>query len=504
MILATSIRARANYESDHTGDVSGPVRDHDDASSSLSPAQATPAAAAAVDGRGDEMDIDKQDEDEDSMDEVQPMPATVLVEAPTFGDDPTTFDDPTEYEIRKVQPGMTDEEIKSCASVAGYPRNDITHLTPGTPPDMDLTKGKPTSQVQASTFGSYIEPYFRPFTEEDTAFLRDRGDRRTPFTMPAIGKKHYKQVWAEEDGVEVPEDTKLPSNELRGSIEDMNDAVAETDQLSTGPVMARFLSLYRPEHRQVDESAGNGSGTSNGDEGGDNDDLAAILEGSGGSGSKPANSRAPFPPATRIPEPAAERGYDDYPAPIPGRIHDDMRILQELRYAGLIPPVAEPNYAASEDDQIAARMRFLQGQLKETMLENAARKSILQERMPDQMAFQEYNHIRDDLDGQVTSSYQKRTRTMSKKGKKRAGGPGGGVGGGSSSQGVAKPAVDSATKTAMERRSEWVDKVGPVFEGQNLGKVPTESIFTKEAMAKHIEKERAQWDDDEAEDADDE
>lgn len=500
--LSISIRAHANsYISDHAEHASGASRDPDDASSSLSPAQATPAATAAVDridDRIDEMDVDGPDED--SMDDVQPLPTRVLVDAPTFGDDPTTFDDPTEYEIRKVQPGMTDEEIKHCASVAGFPRNDISHLTAGSPPDKDFTKGKPSNQVQATTFASYSEPYLRDFTEEDIAFLRERGDRRTPFVIPPLGKKPYKFVWAEEDGVAVPEDerSKLPTNEARGSIDDMNDAIAETDQLSTGPVMSRFLGLYRNEHRQVDDSAGSANAGNGDDEAGDNDDLAAILE---GSGSKPTNSRAPFPPATRIAEPATEPGRS-YIVPKLNAREQDQRILEELRYAGFIPPTAEPNYAASMDDPSAAKLRELQARLRTTMLANAARKSIIQERMADQMAYQEYRHIGDDLDEQVSNSYQKRSRTMSKKGKKRAA-PGGNVAG-SSAQGVAKPAVDTMTKSAMDRRKAWKEKVGPVFADQELGKVPSSSIFTEEAMAKHMAKEAALWEEEEGDEADDE
>lgn len=481
----------------------GPSRDTDTASSSLSPAQTTPAAIPAL----PDQDVDAIGADE-NMNEVQPLPTRVLVEKPTFGDDPTRFDDPTVYEIIKVQPGMSDDKIRELASVKSFPRSNLSHLTAGSPPDRDFSNNKPANQVQATTFATYSEQYLRPYTEEDMAWLRERGDRITPFTIPALGKRSYEEVWAEEDGVEAPFDSekKHIPNEARGSMDDMNDATAETDELSAGPLMNRFMSLYKNENRQLDESAGNASSAGNGDEdAGENDDLAAILE---GSSSKPSNNRTQFPPATRIAEPSSEPGKK-FAAPDLSPDERQKRLLQELIYAGLLPENSEPAYSASADDQIAAKMRELQARLKQVSLENAARKSILQERMTDQMAHQEYNHIGDDLDAQVTNHFQKRSRTMGKKNKKRSGGAGGGANAASGSMvGVAKPGLEGATKVAMDRRKNWKEKVGTVFDDPNLGKVPRDkdpdsSIFTKEAMAKHMVKEAALWDEEDGE-ADDE
>jgi transcriptional adapter 3 len=92
----------------------------------------------------------------------------------TFGADPSTFDDPTIYQIREIEAGMSEEEIKEIYSVAGYPHDDLHDLIPGTPPDSDFSNAKPTNQVAFNTFATYIEPYFRPLNEEDLAFLRER------------------------------------------------------------------------------------------------------------------------------------------------------------------------------------------------------------------------------------------------------------------------------------------------------------------------------------------
>jgi hypothetical protein len=142
---------------------------------------------------------EKSDDDSSSDDDGRPPPPA-RPQANTFGDDPSTFPDPTVYEILPVQPGMTEDEIREIYSVATYPKSDLADLIAGDPPDKDFSSAKPTNQINFSTFSSYIEPFFRPFTEEDLAFLRERGDRVTPFVMPKRGKKHYSEIWAEEDG----------------------------------------------------------------------------------------------------------------------------------------------------------------------------------------------------------------------------------------------------------------------------------------------------------------
>ncbi len=109
-----------------------------------------------------------------SLQSHQPPPAPAIPQYQTFGPDPLTFDDPTIYHIREVKPGMSEEEIKEIYSVSQYPHDDLRHLVPGTPPDKDFSNAKPANQVSANTFNTYIEPYLRPLTEEDMAFLKER------------------------------------------------------------------------------------------------------------------------------------------------------------------------------------------------------------------------------------------------------------------------------------------------------------------------------------------
>jgi transcriptional adapter 3 len=498
-------------------------RDNDSASSSLSPApaQATPK----------EMDVDeksakpedKDDEDDSSSDEDTKGPQPpAMPQYMTFGEDPSTFPDPTVYEIRPTNPSMTEEELKEIYSVARYPKNDLHDLITGDPPDKDFSNAKPTNQINFSTFSTFIEPYFRPFTEEDLAFLRERGDRVIPFVMPKRGKRHYTEIWAEEDGVagsdRLAQD--LPPNQPRGTIENMDDDVAETDKLSVGPLLSRLLSALRPEHRPPpsDDRTANGvNGDINGD--GINGDVSFSFDNSNGvvngNGAVNGDSQA-LPPATFMPESNSE-AWKKATHPKLDYTQVDERIKQELRHIGFLPqvdpsnvnpPPTDPNmtadYDGSFDDEVAARLRLLQARLREQVLINGARKARLAELVKERMAYQEYQTILEDLDSQVQAAYLKRTRTMGKhKNKKQrpgvAGAGGAGAGSTGPGAGMARPGIGDLTKTLMERRRRWIDNIGTVFDGENLNRVPRStdpdsSIFKPAEMADLLRKEKENWD----------
>jgi hypothetical protein len=69
---------------------------------------------------------------------------------------------------------MKDEERKEIYSVARFPPSDLSDMMAGVAPDKDFSNAKPTNQVSANTFATYIEPYVRPLTEEDIAFLKEK------------------------------------------------------------------------------------------------------------------------------------------------------------------------------------------------------------------------------------------------------------------------------------------------------------------------------------------
>ncbi|KAK7430162.1 Transcriptional regulator [Neonectria magnoliae] len=483
---------------------SSPMRDskhkhsrNDSASSSLSPAAAASPSAMEVDEKAKK---EEEEEESSSEDEGAP-PRRELPQSQTFGEDPSTFPDPTIYEIRPVHPGMSDAERKEIYSVATYPKSDLADLIAGDPPDKDFSNAKPSSQINFSTFSTYVDPFFRPFSEEDLAFLRERGDRVTPFVMPKRGKRHYTEVWAEEDGgmsIDTPAQgrDKLPPNQPRGSIENMEDDVGETDKLSVGPWLARLIQTFRPEARaQPADEKPVTNGVTNGDVSMSGD---AAVEDSTAVGTDDKSN--PLQPATYMTESSSE-AWKKASHPKLEYSQVDERIKQELRHIGFLPLEGfEAEFDGHYDDEVAARLRLLQSRLKEQMLINGARKARLTDLVRERMAHQEYQTILEDLDSQVQAAYLKRTRTMGKSKKnKRPGGAGGGshfVGG---AAGTARPGIGDLTKMLMERRRRWIDTIGSVFDDESLGKVPRvkepgSSIFKSADMADLIKKEKEQWD----------
>jgi hypothetical protein len=69
---------------------------------------------------------------------------------------------------------IPDSEIKRLLGVSQYPSNDLSKDLPGIPPTDDFSKAKAQNQVSHDTFIKTIEPYFRPFTEDDLTFLRQQ------------------------------------------------------------------------------------------------------------------------------------------------------------------------------------------------------------------------------------------------------------------------------------------------------------------------------------------
>ncbi|KAH1382614.1 hypothetical protein KXW98_004991 [Aspergillus fumigatus] len=445
-----------------------------------------------------EASVTAESPSEDDSDEHQPEPAPAIPQIQVFGPNPLKFDDPTIYHIREVTPDMTDEEKKEIYCVNRFPKSDLSHMMAGVPPDKDFSNAKPTNQVSANTFLSYIEPYVRPLTEEDIAFLKEKGDRTTPFIMPPRGKKHYTEIWAEEDGLMNVDQAngdreRLPLNQGRGSIDQVTDETVETDKVSVGPLVSRLYSLLRYEQR-ADPDENSTTGAANGEPSTSNffnGDSMDIDQPAGESDTKP------LPSATSFPD-ASPSGFK-VPAAKLDHAQLDERLKAELRHIGFLGEDDNPDYDAHYDDDIAQRLRLLQSELKKQMVTNNARKARLLEIARERMAYQEYTTIHDDLDSQVQQAYLKRTRTLgkSKKGSQAKHRPGG-AGGGShvaSGAGVSRPAIGDVARTLMDRRKRWEECIGPIFKDSKTS-VPGkgETIFDPAVMAEYEKAELEGWD----------
>ena len=143
-------------------------------SSSLSPPSQATSPTLAQPKQKVEPSRNSRSPSSSSLDSHQPPPAPSIPQYQTFGPDPLTFNDPTTYHIREITDDMTDEEKKEIYCVSHFPHDDLSHLIAGTPPDKDFSNAKPPNQVNANTFAASIDPYLRPLTEEDMAFLKER------------------------------------------------------------------------------------------------------------------------------------------------------------------------------------------------------------------------------------------------------------------------------------------------------------------------------------------
>lgn len=423
------------------------------------------------------------------------LPSTAPLYERAFGKDPTQFDDPTIYDIRELRDDMSLEEKKEILNVAYWPESDLHDLTAGEPPDCDFSNAKPASQVNFSTFQTYVEPFIRPFTEEDVAFLKERGDRLTPYVIPQRGPRGYKEVWASEDGMDgvaPPRKQESDPNEARGSMEDMNDDTAETDEISMGPIMNRLLSIIRPApnptppKKEPLEDADGDTTMLNGDL--DNNNPNPQQDQQAHAGATATEEQKPttyLPPDAPRPTNLNQADYDTIEA----------RAIQELRHIGFLGPNDVADFATHNDDEVAARLRTLQHELRRISRVNNVRKARVLELTEERMAMQEYANIADDLDNQVNAAYLKRNRSLAKPGSKKgstAGRPGGGMPKGiAGAGGAGGRGVSDGVRALMQKRRDWIEMVGPVV---GFGRPPIpgdgETIFDEAGLKRFERVER--------------
>lgn len=308
--------------------------------------------------------------------------------------------------------------------------------------------------------------------------------------MPVRGSMPYREVWAREDGLNPrdPVDSHLPLNEPRGSIEEMSDEVATTEEVSTGPLLARLLSMFRHEPNTSLNDNNDNPHSLNGD--------TVMTNGETTAGDQDGEMQASFTnlnddtgsfrPATHLPDLSGSGGQKSPGLGNRSFASLEQRLLQELQYHGLMTPEASPDYDGHFDDEIAARLRYLQSELRHVTAENGARKARVLELTEERMAMQEYATIADDLDTQINTAYLKRNRTMSKPkkgvGKARPGQSG------ASGVAISRNLVSEGVRMLMERREQWKDLIGPVVAFGQKG-IPMGTVFDRQTMERYMKVE---------------
>lgn len=372
------------------------------------------------------------------------------------------------------------EYLKKKYGVSSYPERDLLDLLPGEIPDIDFSKNKPPSnQVQFTTFQSYIESFFRQFVPEDINFLNQKhimppefdfsnyDPEVTPFLIPRLGE-FYADVWAEEDATLG---AKLNSPALhhsqhpdvfkpRGSIDNLSDDKLYTEEISCGPLSNRLLSalLSIPEGRAHLD-----------------DESEAML--------------SDEEVATQL-----DTG-DDYKltTEAPDFYSVEERLKKELKYIGIfmnLPTTREETklkingrtlkgsntgsildtdewVLSKEDDEVCAELRTLQKDLKEASTRNKSNKKKLIPIIEEQLAWQEYCTILEDLDKQVDQAYLKRLKAKNKKKKTEI------------TTTPQQQAVNSGLKALLSKRKRWIENIGRLFKPPELMmRVPSESVLS--------------------------
>ncbi|KAK6522758.1 Transcriptional regulator [Arthrobotrys megalospora] len=418
-----------------------------------------------------------EDEQPGSEDDEQPPPMATLLIAEELSNDPA------DYEIGTVYSETTVDQKRKIFSVAQFPMVDISDLIPGDPPDEDFSRAKPNSQIAMNTFASYIEPYFRLYTEEDLAFLRERGDRISPYLIPPLGRP-YKDVWSEEDGSPYEPTSTGQEHIALGKPDDLRDDILAKNTVSLGPLLSRVMSGLVVEDLDEPTVAG-GAGLTNGASGGldvimenaeSTSGMNGMTNGTGGDEPRGATLRPVAATSLNLPEGIVSSKDWKISVNRPEFSSLEERIRQEMIYMGMVGPSDTFHFADKQDDEVSARLRELQAELRTISIRNGARKTRLAELLGEQLAYQEYATILDDLDKQVDQAYLKRTRGMKAKKKK----PFGAHHNANAAQ-TARPGIGDMAKTLMERRRKWKDTVGPVFD-KDVTRIPDKTIFDEDIM----------------------
>jgi len=152
----------------------------------------------------------------------------------------------------------------------------------------------------------------------------------------------------------------------------------DKEELSLGPLMSRILAAMVVEDSAYESNEGM-NGETNSDE----------------NTSKKDQSSATTLPGHQDPSWKSTNGKPNYTA-----IEEAMK--RELKYFGLWEPNGqEPNWDEQQDDEVSARLRALQKELRKQSILNGARKARLTSMLSDQLAYQEYATILEDLDKQA-------------------------------------------------------------------------------------------------------
>lgn len=382
-------------------------------------------------------------------------------------------------------PQTGEEYLKKKYGVASYPTTDLKDMLPGEIPDQDFSKAKPPNQVQFTSFAQYIEPFFRSYTEEDISFLNQKavgGDTAytrpgliSPNVIPPLGPS-YVDVWAQEDGPNpgyslTPLSSRTDTSRLRskGSSENLtDDSIEAGNEVSCGPLASRLLSAIMEDPEENNEA----------DQIANNNKESSIIDSSWKVNAVPGDYSSL---EERLKREFRYVGILDV-----NLLKNEEKRKQQFKLAsngvkvnggtGTSSSALDDEFDIDwvngrEDDEICYELRMLQKKLRTVTKVNQACKRRLTPLVQEQMAYQEYTQILEDLDRQVDQAYVKKIRNPKSKKKKSSTVSG-------SNSGVIPVDQKPGMKPLLDKRQRWIDKIGPVFKPSEIMKrVPSDSIF---------------------------
>lgn len=427
-------------------------------------------------------------------------------------------------------------------AVSHFPDSDLKDLLPGEIPMTDFSGPKPTQQVAWNSFTAYIEPFFRNFNEEDIKFLKQRFIASTflskflnlhdaeiseianngtlstpqistlnmdgtidtdsveaahkakaisenvlnPYYIPPLGPR-YSDVWAMENEGKSIKLGRLsqslaskmkkansakgtPDNFESSKLENIVSICEDPDKVSCGPLTSRILSAIVS----------------------DSEDDVFKFDGKNGNGK---STKGKAKAKVKAEEQEKDQMEDHFSnTDTTTRMVDKMsfdqlekRLNRELQYIGIFMNVVqtlndsswEQDWAlGKEDDEVSSELRRLQSELTKTQNENNRRKEILIPIIEEQIAWQEYMMIVEDLDKQVEQHYRRRINVTPKKSKKKGSHEESETSGTLLKDDAAHLVSNASFRGLLDKRSRWIDKIGCLFKSPlEMRRMPEESVF---------------------------
>lgn len=378
-----------------------------------------------------------------------------------------------------------DSDLKKKYAVASYPASDLKDLLPGEIPDADFTDKKPNNQVQFTTFQTFVEGFFRNFSEDDIRFLRTKYNvpsmgrnydpQVTPFLVPKLGP-FYLDVWDKEDSLSrrlgvserkelLWEDAKRLSHQIgpAGSGADLSEETLDYNngEIQCGPLASRLLSaLLRDDGESacselVDQQGWN-CGVSDADYTELEKRLAREMQHMGVFMNVEQTLKSMNPELADVDE------MED--AQISGLDRKGQFHLDFIR--------------SKEDDEVCVEMRNLQSKLRETTTRNGKRKQRLIPLVQNQIEWQEYLFILEDLEKQIDQAYMKRARVPKRSKKKTATSTDPNPLSTSAILNAQQHAANQGLKNLLNKRSRWLSLLEPLFgDFQKMKRIPSQSVF---------------------------